>query len=50
MKKCVLCGEEIEGHGHDPQPLAKGTCCDACNARVIAARLLHEKVYGLQDE
>tara|TARA_R100000687_G_C6398141_1_gene140526 strand:- start:246 stop:410 length:165 start_codon:yes stop_codon:yes gene_type:complete len=53
MKKCVLCGEEIEGRGHDPQPLALGQCCDACNIRVMAARLrdhrldeLHKKVYG----
>jgi hypothetical protein len=41
--KCCLCGEDTEGFGNNPQPLAKGQddrCCDDCNTlRVIPARL-----------
>lgn len=41
--KCCLCGEDTEGFGNNPQPLAKNDndrCCDDCNTlRVIPARL-----------
>jgi len=48
MKKCVLCEKEFAGYGNNAQPLAEGLCCDACNIRVMAARIeeLHKKVYG----
>jgi hypothetical protein len=40
-KKCCICGEEFEGHGNNPAPLAaKGVCCNACNLKfVIPARI-----------
>lgn len=34
-KKCSICGEPFEGHGHNSLPLAKGRCCDVCNILVI---------------
>lgn len=38
--KCVLCGQEISGFGNNPAPLAtEGLCCDACNMKVIEARI-----------
>ena len=38
---CVLCNEVAEGHGHNPEPLAKeGRCCDKCNNEVIARRFM----------
>jgi len=39
-KKCVLCGGEVVGYGHNAQPLRKGLCCDDCNNKVIAIRLM----------
>lgn len=44
---CVLCGEEIDGYGHNPQPLADtGRCCSDCNAtRVIKTRIENYKRY-----
>lgn len=45
VKKCCLCGVEIEGHGNNPNPLAaEGVCCDKCNAeKVIPARAAETK-------
>lgn len=49
--QCVLCNEEIEPQangwagGHNAQPLAEGQCCDACNFRVIKARLNQNRLY-----
>jgi hypothetical protein len=39
--RCILCGEEIVGYGHNPQPLEReGRCCDDCNdTKVIPKRL-----------
>jgi hypothetical protein len=36
---CVICGNEIIGHGHNAEPVKKGRCCDKCKNRVIVARL-----------
>jgi len=37
---CSVCGEEIEGHGNNAEPVNSGRCCDRCNAsHVIPARL-----------
>jgi len=51
--KCVLCKGQIEkkidprtgrvywgirSKGNNAEPLARGRCCDICNAKVIAAR------------
>jgi uncharacterized membrane protein len=43
---CVLCNTAITpnaygwAYGNNPAPLAEeGRCCDACNAKVIVARL-----------
>ena len=36
---CVLCGAVVVGHGHNAAPMAEGKCCDACNLRVMAARI-----------
>lgn len=45
-KKCCLCGEEIEGFGNRPYPLAdEGECCETCNiTRVIPARFKMDNV------
>lgn len=39
--RCVLCGDQIEGYGHNPQPVAqKGRCCTFCNdTKVIPTRI-----------
>lgn len=51
MKKCCLCGSELEKHytekgemywddGNNAQPLKDGRCCDECNkTRVIPKRI-----------
>ena len=37
--ECVLCGQDFQGFGNNPFPLAgEGRCCDGCNASVVAAR------------
>lgn len=34
--KCVICGKEFCGYGHNPYPVqASGVCCDACNYSVV---------------
>lgn len=40
-RRCVLCGEILEGYGNNPQPIKRrGECCQKCNEeRVIPARL-----------
>tara|TARA_R110002012_G_scaffold31757_2_gene94758 strand:- start:3396 stop:3545 length:150 start_codon:yes stop_codon:yes gene_type:complete len=45
-KRCCLCKNEIEGHGHNPLPLynKEGRCCSICNyTKVIPARLMLKK-------
>lgn len=37
--QCCMCGIEIEGMGHNAQPLRGGRCCDDCNQTVIEHRL-----------
>ena len=36
---CAICGETIDGLGHNAQPLADGKCCDACVHDVNVARI-----------
>lgn len=38
MTKCVICTNEIIGHGHNADPIAQGKCCDMCNGIVLVAR------------
>ena len=34
--KCVICNENIEGYGNNPQPIKEeGRCCDRCNITVV---------------
>lgn len=40
MIKCDICGKEFEGEGHNAEPIKKGICCDDCNHKVIAIRML----------
>ena len=40
MKKCAICGKEFEGQGHNAEPIKTGICCDDCNHKVIAIRML----------
>ena len=46
MKKCNLCGQEIQGWGNNPWPLCdredeKSQCCNDCNSNlIIPARLI----------
>ena len=38
--KCSICGEKINGYGHNAYPVVEGTCCDKCNmVYVIPARI-----------
>lgn len=50
VEPCVLCGEPIDGYGHNPAPLShEGRCCDDCNMKVIVVRFRHSllsKKYG----
>tara|TARA_Y100001938_G_scaffold81163_1_gene111903 strand:- start:317 stop:502 length:186 start_codon:yes stop_codon:yes gene_type:complete len=53
MKRCCLCKDEIEGHGHNPVPLynKEGRCCGVCNlTRVIPARLQLKNFRDGKDE
>jgi len=36
-KKCVICGAEITGYGHNPAPLNEGIgrCCEDCNTIIV---------------
>lgn len=37
---CSICGEPIEGHGHNAEPVKDGRACDTCNElKVIPARI-----------
>lgn len=37
--KCVMCGSEGRGYGHNPAPVADvGRCCDGCNIQVVSVR------------
>ena len=37
---CCICGKEFMGWGNNPDAIKKsGRCCDACNKKVINARL-----------
>lgn len=38
--KCSICGEKINGYGHNAYPVVEGTCCSKCNmVYVIPARI-----------
>lgn len=54
MKKkiCCLCGQEYEGWGNNPYPLAtEGECCDSCNmAKVIPARIFGTATISKKEE
>ena len=35
---CCICGEEIAGHGHNPEPYmssSEGRCCDGCQVKFV---------------
>jgi hypothetical protein len=41
---CVLCEKPCGGYGNNPAPLkTEGLCCNACNEKVVLARLAQEK-------
>ena len=41
---CCICGQSFEGYGNNPSPMKiNGRCCDKCNEKVIATRLLLSK-------
>ena len=48
IKKCCLCGKEIEGYGNNPSPLKGDICCDECNATILVPlRLyLYQQIYA----
>jgi hypothetical protein len=35
MKRCSICGSEIQGYGHNAEPANRNRCCDACNDTVV---------------
>jgi hypothetical protein len=37
--KCCLCGGDYDHWGNNASPIKDGRCCDACNQKVILARL-----------
>lgn len=39
---CCICGKTYEGYGNNADPLAKGRCCDECNADVIKRRVEYQ--------
>lgn len=39
MNKCDNCGCSYVGHGHNGAPLVDGFVCDACNGKVMIARI-----------
>ena len=40
--RCSICGEFIDGHGHNSEPVLPGLCCTRCNGEVVVpARLLY---------
>tara|TARA_R110000822_G_C14977401_1_gene458086 strand:- start:226 stop:387 length:162 start_codon:yes stop_codon:yes gene_type:complete len=40
-KFCSICGDPIEGWGHNAFPVKEEKACDACNAEVVLpARLM----------
>lgn len=41
--KCVLCNTSAYGYGNNAFPLEKGKCCDACNIKVVAERIIRNK-------
>lgn len=48
-EKCVICKKTITGYGNNAEPVAKGRCCDICNAsKVIPARIA--QLYGLKNK
>ena len=53
MKKCCLCSQEYEGHGHNPLPLynSEGRCCTTCNfTKVLPARLMLKNIKNGNNE
>jgi hypothetical protein len=45
---CCLCDLEIEGHGHNPDPVSRekdARCCDVCNATVVLPMRLQETLW-----
>lgn len=39
---CCICGKTYEGYGYNADPLAKGRCCNECNADVIKRRVEYQ--------
>jgi hypothetical protein len=36
---CSICNEDLDGFGHNAQPINDGKCCDECNNLVILQRI-----------
>jgi len=32
---CCICGDGAGKHGHSAEPVAKGRCCNECNAIIV---------------
>lgn len=48
--KCVFCGKEIKGYGHNARPYFDGRCCDSCNEIIIATRLNKHSIKNYSDK
>ena len=35
VRHCCICGDEIDGYGNSPAPIAGKCCCDKCNNNVV---------------
>jgi len=33
--RCVICGREEAGYGHNAQPASDGQCCSECNQDIV---------------
>ena len=36
--KCCICGNPIDGYGHNSEPVNHGRCCNKCNVEVVIPR------------
>jgi|TARA_R110000824_G_scaffold272287_2_gene460795 DNA-directed RNA polymerase subunit RPC12/RpoP len=36
---CIICDSQEFGYGNNAMPIKDGICCDACNLKVIIARI-----------
>lgn len=48
--KCCICKSQIEGYGHNAEPVMAGKCCNNCNTRVVVPARIFEMVVEKRNE